>query len=84
MTSVRLAWYYAAAFAVIGVSMPFWPLWLKSRGLSVEDIGLVVAIGIAAKALANPLIASTADRMGERSCCRRRCSRCSTGRTASG
>jgi len=66
MTSVRLAWYYAAAFAVIGVSMPFWPLWLKSRGLSVEDIGLVVAIGIAAKALANPLIASTADRMGER------------------
>jgi len=66
MTSVRLAWYYAAAFASIGVMMPFWPLWLKSRGLTVEDIGLVMAIGVAAKTLANPLIAGTADARGER------------------
>ncbi len=66
MTALRLAWFYAAAFAVIGASMPFWPLWLKSRGLTVEDIGLVVAIGITAKTLANPLIASAADRRGER------------------
>ncbi|MBT6094745.1 MAG: MFS transporter [Rhodospirillaceae bacterium] len=66
MIALRLAWFYAAAFTVIGASMPFWPLWLKSRGLSVEDIGLVIAIGITAKTLANPLIASAADQRGER------------------
>lgn len=66
MTSLRLALYYSAAFAVIGVSMPFWPLWLKSRGLNAEDIGLIVALGITIKALANPLIAGIADKRGER------------------
>lgn len=66
MTSLRLACFYAASFAVIGIFMPFWPLWLKSRGLSAEDLGLVVALGIAIKTIANPLIANAADRLGER------------------
>ena len=66
MTALRLAGFYAAAFAVIGASMPFWPLWLRSHGLEIEDIGLVMAIGITVKTIANPLIANTADRRGER------------------
>jgi MFS transporter, PPP family, 3-phenylpropionic acid transporter len=66
MTAFRLAGFYAAAFAVIGASMPFWPLWLRSHGLKVEDIGLVMAIGITVKTIANPLIANAADRRGER------------------
>ena len=66
MTSLRLAIFYAMAFGFIGVLMPFWPLWLKSRGLTAEDIGLVMALGIAVKTVGNPLVANTADRMGER------------------
>ncbi|MEK9754332.1 MAG: 3-phenylpropionate MFS transporter [Rhodospirillaceae bacterium] len=64
--SFRLAFYYSAAFAVIGVIMPFWPLWLKAHGLSAEDLALVMALGIAVKTLANPLVAGAADRLGER------------------
>jgi len=66
VTPLRLASYYAMAFGVIGVFMPFWPLWLKSRGLTAEDIGLVMALGVAVRTISNPLVANMADRMGER------------------
>ena len=66
MTSLRFAIFYGAIFAMIGVMMPFWPLWLKSRGLTAEELGLVMALGIAIKTLANPLVAGIADRRGER------------------
>ena len=66
MITFRLAGFYATVFAVIGISTPFWPLWLKSRGLGPEDIGLAMALGIAVKIFANPLIAVVADRHGER------------------
>ena len=35
---VRLALFYAAIFAVIGVLLPFWPLWLAARGLGAAEI----------------------------------------------
>ena len=66
MITFRLAGFYATVFAVIGISTPFWPLWLKSRGLGPEEIGLAMALGIAVKIFANPLIAVVADRHGER------------------
>jgi PPP family 3-phenylpropionic acid transporter len=66
MTPLRLAFYYGAAFAVIGIHLPFWSVWLSSRGLNAEEIGIVVAIGIGVKVFANPFIAHIADRHGER------------------
>ena len=66
MIAAKLSIYYAAAFAVIGTSMPFWPLWLQSRNLGPEDIGLVMALSVAFKTVTNPLIATIADRYGER------------------
>ncbi len=66
MLAAKLSMHYAAAFAVIGASMPFWPLWLQSRGLSPEDIGLVIALSVIIKTISNPLIATVADRYGER------------------
>ena len=66
MMTFRLAGFYATAFGVIGISTPFWPLWLKSRGLGPEDIGLAMALGIVVKIFANPMIAVVADRHGER------------------
>jgi PPP family 3-phenylpropionic acid transporter len=65
-TPVRFALFYSAIFAMIGVMMPFWPLWLKSHGLGAEELGLVMALGIAVKTFANPLVAGIADRRGER------------------
>ena len=34
----RFALYYAAIFLVVGIQLPFWPAWLKWRGLDAEQI----------------------------------------------
>ncbi len=64
--SVRLSFFYAAFFAFIGVVLPFWPVWLASKGLDVIEIGVVIAAGISIKVVSNPFFAHIADRRGER------------------
>jgi PPP family 3-phenylpropionic acid transporter len=66
VTQVRLAAYYAAFFAANGVFLPFWPVWLTSRGLSALDIGVIFACTSAARVVTVPLIAQVADRRGDR------------------
>lgn len=63
---VRLAAFYIAAFAVIGVLQPFWPLWLASRGLDAVSIGATLALSIGIKVFSAPLAAHIADRSGQR------------------
>ncbi|MCR6631608.1 MAG: 3-phenylpropionate MFS transporter [Magnetospirillum sp.] len=62
----RLATYYSALFAAVGVHLPFWPLWLKDRGLSPTEIGLILATTYLVKSIVNPLIGHLVDRRGER------------------
>ncbi len=62
----RLALFYSGFFLVIGVLMPFWPLWLKSRGLGAAEIGIVLASGMWIKVLINPFTSALADHLGER------------------
>jgi len=64
--SLRLAFFFAAYFVVVGIQLPFWPVWLANKGLGPKEIGLLLAISIAAKVIANPLAAHLADRSGER------------------
>ena len=66
MIATRLAAYYGVIFFVIGIMLPFWPLWMQSRGLSPEDIGVVMGIGMLMKVAINPVIAGYADRTGTR------------------
>ncbi len=47
-TTVRLAFFYVAVFGLIGIHLPFWPVWLASRGLGPAEIGAV--FGIATRA----------------------------------
>jgi len=63
---MRLAFFFAAIFAVVGIQLPFWPVWLTAKGLGPTEIGLLMAVSIAAKVIANPLAAHLADRRGER------------------
>jgi len=65
-TVLRLSLYYAAAFALIGVHLPFWPVWLAANGLGPSEIGVVIAVGVGVKLIANPLVAHVADRRGQR------------------
>ncbi|HEV2549268.1 MAG TPA: MFS transporter [Stellaceae bacterium] len=62
----RLSFFYAAIFLVIGVQLPFWPVWLAARGLGAVEIGAVMALGQGLKTLTTPLAGMLADRSGDR------------------
>ncbi|MBT3333815.1 MAG: MFS transporter [Rhodospirillaceae bacterium] len=62
----RLSFYFGAVFAVVGVMAPFWPVFLKARGLSAPEIGLLLSAGLWLRVILNPMIAQLADRRGER------------------
>lgn len=64
--AARLAAFNAAAFLVIGVQLPFWPVWLAGHGLDAQQIALVFAAAIWAKVIATPAIGALADRIGHR------------------
>lgn len=60
----RLAAFYAASFLVVGVQLPFWPVWLTGRGFDINQIATLFAAGIWAKVIATPMIGALADRSG--------------------
>ena len=60
--AVRLSLLYAAVFAILGAFTPFFPLWLKARGLDAAWIGLVMATPTLARLTAVPLITHAAER----------------------
>jgi PPP family 3-phenylpropionic acid transporter len=60
--AVRLAWLYAALFVMSGIQLPFFPVWLKAKGLDPGMIGLVLAAPIVARVVALPIITQVADR----------------------
>ncbi len=66
LISIRMSLFYAAIFAMIGIHMPFWPVWLESKGLSPTEIGAIFAFSIGIKIVFNPLITHFADSYGKR------------------
>ncbi|MGE5269005.1 MAG: MFS transporter, partial [Thiohalocapsa sp.] len=65
-SATRLGAFYAASFLVVGIQLPFWPLWLAGRGLDARQIGLVFAAAIWVKVLVTPAIGAASDRFGRR------------------
>jgi PPP family 3-phenylpropionic acid transporter len=65
-TAARLAGFYGAVFAVVGVQLPFWPVWLEAQGLSAAEIGLVIAASFWPRVITSLIIPHHADRLGER------------------
>ena len=64
--AIRLALFYAAVFLFVGVSLPFWPVWLTAKGLSATEIGLLITAGTWVRIAAPPIAAHFADRRGRR------------------
>ncbi len=62
----RFAVFYAALFAVVGFQLPYWPVWLKGRGLGAAEIGVLVAAQMWVKVGFNPLVGGLVDRTGRR------------------
>lgn len=59
--AARFAFGYAALFAITGVTLPWLPVWLESRGLSGEQVGLVIAATMAARFVVAPGAGYVAD-----------------------
>jgi PPP family 3-phenylpropionic acid transporter len=60
--AVRLGAFYTALFLAFGVQLPFFPLWLKDRGLDPAVIGLVLSIPMVVRVVAIPLASRYVDR----------------------
>jgi PPP family 3-phenylpropionic acid transporter len=58
----RLAALYAAMFVVLGIRLPFFPVWLKAKDLDAQLIGVVLAAGMFVRVVANPVATRVADR----------------------
>jgi PPP family 3-phenylpropionic acid transporter len=66
MVRPRLAVHYLALFGALGVSVPFWPLWLSSRGLGPDAIALVLGAGQWIRIVASPVVGAWVDRTESR------------------
>lgn len=64
--AIRLATVYGTMFLFTGVYLPFFPVWLKSKGLDAGEISLVVALSLFLRIVVSPFFASVADRLGDR------------------
>lgn len=63
---VRLSLCSAAVFAVMGLQLPFWPVWLEDHNVTPDGIGLLVALGYFTRVAVGPGISILADRIGDR------------------
>ncbi|MEZ4450366.1 MAG: MFS transporter [Nannocystaceae bacterium] len=57
----RLSLFSAILFAMPGIFLPYWPLWLRGRGLDDESIGLLLAAGVWTRLVIAPMVARAAD-----------------------
>lgn len=57
-----LSGFYACNFAVLGVWIPYWPLYLESHGHGAATIGLMLSLSLVAKLLSPPLWGRLADK----------------------
>jgi PPP family 3-phenylpropionic acid transporter len=61
---LRFVLLYALLYGAFGISSPFLPRFFQSRGLTPEEIGVVVGLGTAIRLLAGPLAGRAADLLG--------------------
>ena len=55
---------YAAMYGAFGVASPFWPQFFETRGLTPEQLGVLLALGTVMRLLSSPLIGRLADAVG--------------------
>jgi PPP family 3-phenylpropionic acid transporter len=58
----RFATLYALMYAAFGVSSPFLPTFLQERGLTPDQLGILLGVGTAVRLVSGPLCGRLADR----------------------
>lgn len=64
--ALRLAFFYGAIFSSVGIFLPYWPIWLQSRGLSPVEIGLIIGASFWPRIVTSLVVPNLADRLGKR------------------
>lgn len=59
-----IALYFAALFLSVGVYLPYFPVYLKAVGLKADEIGIVLAVPMAARVVTLAAMGALADRIG--------------------
>lgn len=60
--AVRFGALQAASFVGLGVSLPFFPVWLEGRGLTAPEIGLILALPPLVRIIASAPLMSLVDK----------------------
>jgi len=60
--AVRVATFYAALFVLSGIVLPFFPVWLKAKGVEAVLIGITLAAPQIVRVIAIPVVTRYADR----------------------
>jgi len=59
--AARVSLAYGSYFAFLGLYLPYFPLWLQSRGVNDFQIGVILAVPMAVRVLSSGLVISAAD-----------------------
>lgn len=63
--ALRVATFFAALFFAYGVILPYFPVWLDSRGLTPIEISIVTSAPLFLRILFTPTAGLVADRLGD-------------------
>jgi PPP family 3-phenylpropionic acid transporter len=55
---------YVALYAAFGAASPFWPKFFETRGLTSQQIGLILGAAILVRLAAGPLVGTLVDFLG--------------------
>jgi len=64
-SEARASFYYGSMFLAVGVAVPFLPLWLRHKGFSDSDIGILNAVPIWTMVLINIFVGRLADKASD-------------------
>ena len=59
---LRISLFYASTFGIIGVHLPFFPVWLKAIGVDVSWIGIILAAPSLTRFTTLPFVTASAER----------------------
>ncbi len=59
---MRISLFYASTFGIIGVHLPFFPVWLKAIGVDVSWIGFITAAPALSRFTVLPFVTAAAER----------------------
>ena len=57
----RVAVAYCSYFAFLGLYLPYFPIWLQSRGIAEYQIGIILAVPMAVRVLTSGFLVALAD-----------------------